>query len=166
MTVKGNARFWYIMLGVILTVAFLFTLQQVSAKEAGDDGAAAVPNLVSTGDQQVDATLQSKQIFFSEPQSEKAYITEDEAIEKAKAHRTDLAKKAESATAQFVLYTNKVDGTDNRPIWLVTLDGAVVEARGPKGTEQKEPNYPNKKTLIYIDASTGDVVRLSSLGYK
>lgn len=123
-------------------------------------------NLASTGDKVLDEKLHSHNVFFTVADDVKPLITEEEAIQSAKQHRPALAEKAKSISAQFVKYTNTVDGTEERPIWLVTLEGVSVPMRGPVGLEKKEPDYENLKTLIYVDAGTGDVVELVSMGYN
>jgi hypothetical protein len=113
-------------------------------------------------------SLQKKQgIYFEHPKDEKTQITSEAAIEIAKNHVPELAKKATGVTSEFLLYSNIPGGIEQRPVWVVTLEGVSVERRGPRdSSNQPLPLPPVVETMIFVDGNTGDVVSLISMGHK
>jgi len=117
----------------------------------------------STGDQVFDEILAANGIEFQTALDQPSRLTETEAIQAATEQYPSFAEKATQLKAELVVYC--VGEAEERPVWLVTLDGVAGPSRGPRSESDSAP-YPIAQTMILIDPLTGDVVSMGYMSHK
>lgn len=157
-----------ILLVCLLSIGMMSSVLATKGDEIALTVDGVIPeDAITDKDPQIDDMQKKQGVYFRKVSDEETNLGASQAIALATESIDTIAKGAEDVSAEFVLYTNLARGIDERPVWKVVFEGIGVQRRGKESEDKVEalPLPVNVQTQVYLDALTGDVISLISIGY-